>query len=310
MSDSAFDIKDFRRALGQFPTGVTVITTVNDEGSPVGVTASSFNTVSIDPPLVLWSVDKGSFSSTIFEKSEYFAVNVLGKDQVATSNKFAGRGEDKFKDVSYQTGEGGSPLLDEYAAQFECKTWNVYEGGDHLIIVGEVLAYRNNESTLPLVFSRGSYAVSSQHPSSMQGDRQALREEGFLANYLLYLLNVTLTRYGSQLYPQFMERFDIAPEEWRLLTLLSDNGSVSQDDLAQMVMQPREVFQITIDRMKDKGFIQEDDDNFFSLTAAGSELSEKLFIIAREHERSVLSMLPEDKSAELKEGLKAISRGL
>ena len=101
MSQTEFDPKDFRRALSQFPTGVTVITTLDAEGNPVGVTASSFNSVSLDPTLVLWSIDKGAHSLAAFEKAEHFAVNILGRDQVATSNNFASRGQDKFANIDY-----------------------------------------------------------------------------------------------------------------------------------------------------------------------------------------------------------------
>lgn len=165
MSDTQFDKRDFRTALGQFPTGVTVITTIDENGEPIGCTASSFNSVSVEPALVLWSVDKGAFSAKIFEKAEHFTVNILSEEQMDISNKFAGRGEDKFKDVSYSKGLGDSPLLEGCGAQFECKTWNVYEGGDHLIIVGEVMEYSHDVALSPLVFSQGNYAVTTSHPS-------------------------------------------------------------------------------------------------------------------------------------------------
>lgn len=164
MAEQTLDPRDFRRALAQFPTGVTVITTVDGQGSPVGVTASSFNSVSLDPPLILWSVDKRAFSAEIFKASTHFAVNVLADDQIPLSNRFAGRGEDKFKDVAWTAGLGGCPLFDGVAARFECRTWNVYDGGDHLIVVGEVAAYIHDADRAPLVFARGAYAVTSTHP--------------------------------------------------------------------------------------------------------------------------------------------------
>lgn len=164
MNESKFDARDFRSALGQFPTGVTVITTLKGDGEPIGCTASSFNSVSLDPPLVLWSVDKKAFSAEIFEQAEHFAVNVLSEQQMPISNKFAGRGEDKFKDVKYKSGEGGAPILEECAAHFECKTWNVHDGGDHLIIIGEVVRYNHTATEAPLIFSRGNYAVAAAHP--------------------------------------------------------------------------------------------------------------------------------------------------
>ena len=161
MSKTAFDARDFRRALGQFPTGVTVITTVADNGEPIGCTASSFNSVSIEPGLVLWSLDKANFSKDIFVNASYFAVNILSEKQVETSNRFASRSEDKFSGIAYEKGLGGAPLFEGCCCYFQCKTWNVYEGGDHVIIVGEVIEYQYQDDLKPLVFSQGNYALTT-----------------------------------------------------------------------------------------------------------------------------------------------------
>lgn len=158
-----FDKKAFRNALGQFPTGVTVITTKDEDGHPIGVTASSFNSVSMEPPLVLWSVAKKAYSAKIFEAAEFFIINVLAESQVAISNTCARQGADKFANIDYSEGLGGCPKLADTAAYFECKTWKLYEGGDHIIVVGEVINYENNSSNKPLVFARGSYAVTAPH---------------------------------------------------------------------------------------------------------------------------------------------------
>ena len=132
----SFDPKDFRRALGKFPTGVTVITTRDAEGNPIGMTASSFNTLSIEPALVLWSIDKGAWSLEAFTRGKSFAINVLRNDQIEISNRFARRGEDKFADIHTRDDQHGSPLLHGTAAWFGCKTWNVYEGGRPLYYCG------------------------------------------------------------------------------------------------------------------------------------------------------------------------------
>lgn len=158
-----FDSKAFRHALGQFPTGVTVITTLDKEGNPIGVTASSFNSVSMEPPLVLWSVGKKAYSAKIFEKVKHFNVNVLSEAQVDISNTCAKQGEDKFANIDYESGIDGCPILKDTAACFECKTWQLYDGGDHIIVVGEVIKYQSNSAIKPLVFARGSYAVTVAH---------------------------------------------------------------------------------------------------------------------------------------------------
>ena len=155
---SSLDVNDLRKALGQFPTGVTVITTLDTKGEPVGVTVSSFNAVSLTPPLILWSMAKSGYSAKVFENAEYFAVNVLGEQQIELSDSFARQSADKFDGVTFASGKGGSPLLENTAASFECKTWKLYDGGDHTIVVGEVLDFQANDSIMPLVFSRGNYA--------------------------------------------------------------------------------------------------------------------------------------------------------
>lgn len=160
---TSIDIKAFRYALGQFPTGVTVITTLDDDGLPVGVTASSFNSVSMAPPLILWSVAKKAYSAKIFENRQHFVVNVLRDTQIDISNTCARQGEDKFVNINYQSGIDGCPILKDTAAYFECKTWQLYDGGDHTIIVGEVLNFKKFDDVKPLVFSQGAYAVTAAH---------------------------------------------------------------------------------------------------------------------------------------------------
>jgi 3-hydroxy-9,10-secoandrosta-1,3,5(10)-triene-9,17-dione monooxygenase reductase component len=155
------DVQEFRSALGSFATGVTVVTTATEDQMPVGVTASSFNSVSLDPPLVLWSLAKKSNSLGAFQESGHFAVHILSSAQEDLSNSFAKSGTDKFGDVNWQPGQLGSPTLSEYAAKFECRTMHQYEGGDHIIFVGEVVAFEKRDHA-PLLFYRGRYAEA--HP--------------------------------------------------------------------------------------------------------------------------------------------------
>src|SRR3569623_404748 len=142
---SAFDPMEFRKALGSFATGVTIITTRGADGSPIGLTVNSFNSVSLNPPLVLWSLAATSLSLTIFRAASHWAVHVLASDQESLSGRFARRGEDKFSGRTIEEGAGGVPLLTGCAARFECRTAFQYEGGDHVIFVGEVLAFNRAE---------------------------------------------------------------------------------------------------------------------------------------------------------------------
>ncbi len=157
MANTDFDKTEFRKTLGQFATGVTIITTLDELGEAVGVTASSFNSLSMDPPMILWSLDKSAYSLPAFQHTPYFNVHVLGSGQNELSNCFAKPGTDKFSGIETRKGLGGVPILPQHAALFECKAAHHYEGGDHIIIVGEVIKFSRNDDA-PLVFHGGQYA--------------------------------------------------------------------------------------------------------------------------------------------------------
>ena len=163
MSSPSPDSRSFRDALGAFATGVTVVTTRDGDGNPVGVTASSFNSVSMDPPLVLWSLAKNSNSREAFCSSGHFAIHVLAESQQEIANRFASSGTDKFAGVDWSEGQLGSPILAPHAGLFECRARHEYDGGDHLILVGEVVCFEVC-SEPPLLFHRGRYAGSRPFP--------------------------------------------------------------------------------------------------------------------------------------------------
>lgn len=179
---------DFRKALGAFATGVTIVTTKDAEGAPIGVTASSFNSVSLDPPLVLWSLAKSSLSRAAFADSGHFAIHVLAESQDNISNRFARSGEAKFAGIEWSNGVLGSPLLDDYAAVFECRTKYQYEGGDHVILVGEVMAYEARDRA-PLLFHGGSYAERRTRPPASSEPTVDLETGQFSDDFLFYLIS-------------------------------------------------------------------------------------------------------------------------
>jgi flavin reductase (DIM6/NTAB) family NADH-FMN oxidoreductase RutF len=154
----ATDPRLLRQALGRFATGVTVITTRTPDGKYEGLTANSFSAVSLDPPLVLWSLRLAAASLPSFKSSGHFVVNVLSTAQSLTSQHFATPRHDKFEDVTFSTGIGGSPMLDDSLAIFECRTETMIEGGDHMIFIGRVIRahYRDGE---PLIFAAGRYGT-------------------------------------------------------------------------------------------------------------------------------------------------------
>jgi 3-hydroxy-9,10-secoandrosta-1,3,5(10)-triene-9,17-dione monooxygenase reductase component len=163
----------FRNALGAFATGVTIVTTRDHDGKDVGLTANSFNSVSLDPPLVLWSLAKTSLSLPAFTQCAHFAVHILAADQVTLSDQFAKRGRDKFEGLQIDRGEGEIPLLTGCTARFRCRTAYQYEGGDHIIFVGEVMSF-DHSARPPLVFHGGGYALATRRNSPSADDKADL----------------------------------------------------------------------------------------------------------------------------------------
>ena len=147
---------DFRKALGQFATGIAVATTLDEAGVPHGLTINSFNSVSLDPPLVLWSLDKGSHQLEAFRSSGFYGVSILSQDQKPVSDQFAAFVEDRFAGVEWHKGNSGAPLLADALVRIDCKVETIVEGGDHIILIGRVIDIEHGEGQ-PLLYHSGSY---------------------------------------------------------------------------------------------------------------------------------------------------------
>ena len=152
-----FSSDEFRAALGMFATGVTVVTGRDANGHRIGLTANSFNSVSLNPPLVLWSLSRAAGSMPAFTRGSHYAINILAADQKALAERFSSRVVDRFAGVSFREGSGGAPILDGAAAVFECFNRSRYVEGDHVIFVGEVERCTHREGAMPLLFHGGRY---------------------------------------------------------------------------------------------------------------------------------------------------------
>lgn len=154
----SLDPREFRNALGRFATGVCVITAHTQEGQPFGMTVNSFASVSLDPALVLWSIQKNSECLTHFETSDKFTINILHSGLRADSNQYAKKGDHALLEGSYRLGTTGSPVLKQAMTSFECIKDATHDGGDHLIYVGKVLDMHDHPADRePLIFYRGGY---------------------------------------------------------------------------------------------------------------------------------------------------------
>jgi 3-hydroxy-9,10-secoandrosta-1,3,5(10)-triene-9,17-dione monooxygenase reductase component len=233
MVDHSLDSRQFRTALGSFATGVTIVTTRAADGRPIGLTANSFNSLSLDPPMVLWALSKSSLSREAFAQAEYFAVNILAADQQALADLFATRGADKFSELRCDTGRGGIPLLRGCSALFECKTSYQYEGGDHVIFVGEVLEFAHFGRPA-LAFHAGTYASVVKYPAVGAGAPQGEDvDSSFSRDFLGYLLGSAHARLMDRVRGD-LERYRLSEAHYHVLMFLSHEDNLTLKELTTL----------------------------------------------------------------------------
>jgi len=221
----------YRSALGAFATGVTIVTTRDGEGRDIGLTANSFNSVSLDPPMVLWSLAKSARSLSAFLAAPHFAVHVLAADQEELSLRFATRGSEKFAGLAIERGAAQVPLLRGCSARFQCRTAFRHEGGDHVIFVGAVEAFDHSDRP-PLVFHGGRYALAVQkEPATQASQESAEPDSSFSQDFLIYLLG----RARFQLFLTLrrdLEKHGLSEVQWFVLSILgvTDDRTVAELD--------------------------------------------------------------------------------
>lgn len=225
----AFDPKEFRAALGSFATGVTVITAVGNDGTPVGLTANSFNSVSLDPPMVLWSLSRKALSLPVFVQARHWAVHVLAADQEPLSNRFAKSGADKFAGLDLESNFEGVPLIKDCAARFQCRTSFLHEGGDHIIFVGEVTAFDRSDRA-PLVFHAGRYAVATQKDPSLPQARSARLASSFNEDFLGYLLGRAYFQFYQAIREETLAH-GLSDADWFVVSTLTVKDGITAQDM-------------------------------------------------------------------------------
>lgn len=288
MTTTSFDARAFRRALGNFATGVTVVTAQTAAGEKAGVTANSFNSVSLDPPLILWSIDKRSSSLAIFEQASHFAVNILAADQIGLSNRFARPSEDKFAGVELEQGAGGAPLLKDCAARFQCQRYQQVDAGDHWILIGEVVAF-DDFGRAPLLYHQGAYSAVLPHPQVVKGSEEQAVDSHFqdrLSQNLYYLMTQAVRRYQTDYQPRQLST-GLRTSEARMLMVLEQDATLTQAQLLAQVGMPAIELEAAIDNLKRKGLVE--DQQGFRLNAAGVAQAETLWRIAREQQDNVFA---------------------
>jgi 3-hydroxy-9,10-secoandrosta-1,3,5(10)-triene-9,17-dione monooxygenase reductase component len=299
--DQAEQTRQFRQALGSFATGVTIVTAF-DEG-PVGVTANSFNSVSLDPPLVLWSLARSSGSMQAFQNAGHFAVHILGAHQEDLSARFARSGSDKFEKSEWHRGVAGAPVLDDYSALFECRTVEAYDGGDHVIFVGQVLNFDRRDAA-PLLFHAGRYA-EARPKISETGAPSVLPEDGrFTQDFLMYLLSRAHFQ-ATAVTRNLWRDLGLSEAEMLILSTLSMNDTLDRASLARELahtgLLPEEG---VLDDLISKGLIE--DRGSLRLADAGRSAFIRILTLASAVEEELVTSLGGAATAELKALLRKV----
>lgn len=291
-----FDPKDFRAALGNFATGVTVITSIGQDGKRIGLTANSFNSVSLDPPLVLWSLAKKAFSLQDFVAAKHWAVHILSADQEHISNQFARGGADKFAGVEPVTSEHNVPLLQNCAARFECTSTFQYEGGDHIIFVGEVKKFERNDHP-PLVFHSGRYALASAKDNDFSPPKTDCSEPlTFRSDMLGYMVGRARKNFLDSMRVH-LESNGLTDYEWRLLTIILTKKLLTVSMFERFNKDAAlETILATLDSLQQKGWVcvspgGEHAEATYSLTQKGVYDSVRLLAIAKSHEEHLMEQM-------------------
>lgn len=304
-----FDPQDFRAALGTFTTGVTIITTRAADGEPIGITANSFNSVSLNPPLVLWSLAKNARSREAFANAKHWNVHVLSAAQEALSGRFARQGEDKFSGLELDEGISKAPLLNGCTARFQCRTAFSYDGGDHIIFVGEVLAYDRSELP-PLVFQSGQYALAARKP----------REEVRLGStpppecsYTEDLLGYLLGRAHYQMLHalrQLLSTQALDERSFFILSVLSIRDGLSLQEINGFIsytgMLADETSMSALESQRLVAIEQDEEQTRYVLTADGREASLRQIALAKAVEEDVAAKLGTGDTMALKLLLKRL----
>jgi 3-hydroxy-9,10-secoandrosta-1,3,5(10)-triene-9,17-dione monooxygenase reductase component len=295
-SSPAFDRREFRNALGTFATGVTVITARTADGSPAGLTANSFNSVSLDPPLVLWGLAKSARSMPVFAEAEHWAVHVLAAEQEAVSNAFAKSGEDKFAGIELEQGVADLPLLPDCAARFQCRTRYRYEVGDHVIFVGEVLDFDRRPAS-PLVYHAGRYALAA---SKDDGRSKAAEGEQLAGSFDDDHLGYLLGRAHFQFYAPIravVRQNGLDDAEFFAMSTLSIRGQANAEELAKLIgLTGCLLSEARLDSLVLRGLLAvtcNDGLRLYSLTPKGLALLLQLTALAKAHEADLLQQLGE-----------------
>ncbi len=305
----AVDAGQFRSALGTFATGITIVTTRAPCGADVGLTVNSFNSVSLEPPMVLWSLAKKSRSRQAFIDSGYFAVHILAAEQSELATRFASQ-PDRFRGLALDRSERGLPLLQGCTARFQCKVISCYEGGDHDIFVGEVSAFEHFGRPA-LVLQAGRYAVALEKPEPPAAEANA-ESTGVARNSITYLLVQAYYRLQLGIRPE-LARHNLSETEHYILAAVALISPCTVNQVRDRIaISGYQVARADLRRLARRGLLSLSDearaDPSVQLTKAGREMVLHIAAMTKAIEEDAVTDLQYTEIDVLKQMLRKIVR--
>ncbi|CAB3810488.1 flavin reductase family protein [Paraburkholderia fynbosensis] len=300
----ADDPRAFRRALGQFATGIVVVTADTEMGR-VGNTVNSFASVSLDPPLIVWSLNRTSRSFNAFNGAKRFSVNVLGMDQVKVSQVFSSPDTDKFASVSWKAGKNGAPVLDNSIAVFECDTEVIHDCGDHIILVGRVSYFARFEGK-PLLYVQGAYGAATAHPQ-MKRVREAGSQtaEEVTPQSLAALIFKAHYAFSTR-FEEHRRKAGLTVCQARVLTALSAGCATTAENIIREMYLPRPDALDALSELQERGYLLQGNGASYSLSDTGIELNTTLQSTLVEFEAAEMEGVHDDDLRVVKDVLQHV----
>lgn len=294
------DQRELRQALGKYTTGVTIVT-ADVDGKKVGMTANSFSSLSLDPPLVLWSLRRNSTNFADFLSATHFAVNVLSGSQIELSQRFAKSSPDKFVGIDHGVGITGSPVFADAAAIFECRTEAFHDGGDHMIMVGRVLKVVRTDQS-PLAFAEGRYSALIEHPS-MRAAAQKQGEPQGSPDTMRQFVSVLLLRAYNRMSEELAglrEEENLTTNESRVLNVAATYPGRTLAQSMPLLYLSDLAAEDALQSLVGKGFLTLDAERRVFVTEDGKDKSRRVMASMTRLDARFLRDLPPDRATELR----------
>lgn len=307
--DPLIDGRAFRRCLSQFATGVTVVTARHGHRL-AGIAVNSFAAVSLSPPLVLWSIRRESTNLHTFLQAGHYAVSVLAEDQADVSQLFGSGHPERFQQTRWHPGLYGSPLIENAIAHFECRLLQAHEGGDHLILIGQVERYARYDGA-PLLFSQGHYGITHEHPAltdskSQPSQAHALRQDTMIDSELLRQMVYASQRLSAGFESRRQALGVTMPMSRLLNRMMKSPGTIAE--LSKSTFLEREEITDAIASLMLLGWVDRKDSGAFDLTQTGRERQAMIATQSANYMQQKLASLPDSDVAAFKRVLAALNQ--